>query len=359
MNPLLRSAPCCIFICIVGCLLSVPIFTSAEETIDEITFLNWSEYMDPALIEKFEEQYHIKVRIITFDSDDNRTAMLVATGGRNVDVALIDGQSIEAYRRRDWLAPVNESVIPNISHIDSKWRIAYTGAEEYSVPYFWGTTGIVYRTDLVPTPITSWMQIFRPEPQLHGKIFMLPQSRELIDIALKSLGHSVNATDKAAYEEAHKLLLGQKPFVKKYDNLSLNKNSALIKGSIVAAATYNGDALALINIDKNIKYVTPEEGGVLWVDYLVILAKSEKKKAAEAFLNFLNIPKNAAQLAQFVHYASPNREAEKLLPQEFLNDATIYPSAEILKKYELEHNLPPRIHRVRTTIFADVTSGKI
>jgi spermidine/putrescine transport system substrate-binding protein len=360
MNTLFRPAPCYIFICIVGYLLFLPICISAgQETVDEITFLNWGEYMDPALIEKFEKEYQIKVRTITFDSDDNRTGMLIATEGENFDVALIDGQSIEAYRRRGWLAPISEDNIPNISHIESKWRTAYAGAKEYSVPYFWGTIGIAYRKDLAPTPIMRWMQMFRPAPELQGKMFMLPQSRELIDLALKSLGYSVNTTEETAYNEARQLLLAQKPFVKKYDIPALHENSALVKGTVIAAVTYSGDAMALIDIEKNITYVAPEEGGILWVDYLVIMKKSKKKKAAETFINFLNIPENAARLAQFVHYASPNREAAKLLPPEFLNDTTIYPSAPVLEKYEIEKILPPRIHRIRTSIFADVTNGKI
>jgi spermidine/putrescine transport system substrate-binding protein len=345
--------------CIIGCMLSFPHSSPAEQATSELTFLNWAEYMDPELIAKFEKEYKVNVRTITYDSDDNRTGMLIATEGKIFDVALIDGDSIEAYRRRGWLEPITADNIPNVSLIDPKWCNAYPGAKTFTVPFFWGTTGIAYRNDLVPEPITSWMQIFKPRAELQGKIFMLPQSRELIDLALKTLGHSVNTTDKGAYEEARQLLLQQKPFVQKYDIPTLSEKSALITGTVVAAASYSGDALALKDIDAKISYVAPQEGGILWVDYLVILAGSENKKTAEAFINFLNIPENAAQLAQFVKYASPNRAAEKLLPPEFLNDTTIYPPSEILQKYELEQILPPRIHRIRTNIFAEVTSGKI
>lgn len=325
----------------------------------ELTFLNWADYIDPELIEKFEKQYNAKVHQITYDSDDGRTRMLISTDGANFDVAVVDGDSLEAYSQRGWLEPVDSISIPRLELLYPKWRQAYPKAQEFAVPYFWGTTGIAYRTDLVGKPLTKWMQIFKPEESLHGKIFMLSQSRELIDIALKTLGHSVNTTDKKVYEEVKKLLKEQQPYVKKYDVPSVNDTSALVKGTVVAAMTYNGDAMMLNDVDENIIYVTPEEGGVLWVDYLVVFAKGKNKKLAQDFINFLNLPENAAQLAQHVYYASPNMEAEKLLPKDFLEDIKIYPPEDILKRYEIEKKLPPIIQKIRASIFSEVTAGKI
>jgi len=339
--------------------LALPPPLSAQESVSEITFLNWNDYIDPEILDKFEKEHHIKVRVVNFDSDDGRTRMLIATEGREFDVAIVDGNSLEGYMRRNWLAPIHADKIPNISRIDTRWRTAHPFAATHAVPYFWGTTGIAYRKDLVKQPITSWLQLFRPAPELQGKIYMLPQTRELIDIALKASGHSLNSANEGDYQEARQLLLDQKPFVRKYDFLALNAQSAMLDGSIVAAATYNGDALILHDLDDRITYVTPKEGGVLWVDYLVILAKSERIDMAEKFVNFLNEPENAAQLAIWVQYASPNRDAEKLLPKEFRNNPSIYPPQEILEHYEIDGNLPAKIHQIRSTVFAEVTGGKI
>lgn len=334
-----------------------PLF--AKEAIGEITFLNWDEYIDPTLLTKFEKEYKIKVRVVHFDSDDGRTRMLLATEGGEFDVAIVDGDSLEGYRQRDWLATIQPDKVPNIEHIDPKWRSAHPFAATHAVPYFWGTTGIAYRKDLVKEPITSWLQLFRPAPELQGKIYMLPQTRELLDIALKCSGHSLNSADEQDYREARQLLVEQQPFVRKYDFLALNAQSAILDGSIVAAATYSGDALTLHDLDERIVYVTPKEGGVLWIDYLVVLVKSKRKAMAEKFVNFLHEPENAAQLALWAQYASPNREAEKLLPPEFRNNKTIYPPKEIFERYEIDGKLPAQIHRIRSTIFAEVTSGKI
>ena len=196
--------------------------------------------------------------------------------------------------------------------------------------------------------------------ELHGKIFMLPQSRELIDIALKTLGYSINSSgDPEAYKQAKKLLLAQKQYVRKYDVPAVHEGSSLISGEILAAAAYNGDALALQEFNENITFVIPSEGSILWVDYLVVMAKSDKKKLAMDFINFLNQPRIAAAQAEYMYYASPNAEAEKLLPKEFLTDEVIYPGDDVLEKCEIEHKLPARNYKTRNSIFMEVTRGKI
>jgi spermidine/putrescine transport system substrate-binding protein len=131
---------------------------------------------------------------------------------------------------------------------------------------------------------------------------------------------------------------------------------------IVLAATIGGagDFIPkVVQLNENIAFVVPSEGSILWVDYLVVMAKSEKKKLAMEFVNFLNDPKNAAEHAEYMYYASPNAGAEKLLPKEFFSDPLIYPSDEILEKCEIENKLPPRVYKSRNSIFMEVTRGKI
>ncbi|MDX2493377.1 MAG: spermidine/putrescine ABC transporter substrate-binding protein [Desulfuromusa sp.] len=342
----------------VAVLTSIPV--QAANTVQELTFLNWGDYLSPDLQEKFETKFNAKIRLVTFDSDDNRNSLLLSTEGKNFDVALIDGNSIPSYIRRGWLTPISENDIPNSKHIIPRWSNAYEGAKEYSVPYFWGTVGIAYRSDLVKSPITSWMDILKPAEELQGRIFMFPQSRELVDIGLKALGYSVNTlNDPKAYKEVKKLLLDQKPYVKKYDNLAVDETSALIKGEILAATNYSGDALTLQAINEDISYIVPSEGSFLWVDYLVVMAKSEKKKLAMDFINFLNSPENAAEHAEYMYYATPNAAAEKLLTKEFLDDPYIYPEKDVMDNCEIEVKLPPRVNKTRNLIYSEVTRGKI
>ncbi|MDX2495411.1 MAG: spermidine/putrescine ABC transporter substrate-binding protein [Desulfuromusa sp.] len=339
-------------------LISIPV--QAANPIQELTFLNWGDYLSPDLQKKFETKFNVKIRLVTYDSDDNRNSLLLSTDGKNFDVALIDGNSIPSYIRSGWLTPISDKDIPNRKHIIPRWRDAYEGAKEYSVPYFWGTVGIAYRSDLVKSPMTSWMDILKPAEELRGKIFMFPQSRELVDIGLKALGYSVNTlNDPKAYKEVKKLLIEQKPYVKQYDCLAIDETSALIKGEILAATNYSGDALTLQAINEDITYIVPSEGSFLWVDYLVVMAKSEKKKLAMDFINFLNNPENAAEHAEYMYYATPNAAAEKLLAKEFLDDPYIYPAKDVMEKCEIEAKLPPRINKTRNLIYSEVTRGKI
>jgi spermidine/putrescine transport system substrate-binding protein len=307
----------------------------------KLVILNCSEYMDQEVVEKFEQQFNAEVSEVYFESDDLRDDMMLETSATGYDLVLINGISVDKYAKRGWIAPLDEAKLPNLKHVDDHWRDAFDSARDYTVPYFWGTMGIAYRADLIEQPPTSWMDLFRPAEELHGKIGMVENSRDLIGMALKALGHSANSSDPAALKAAEKLLLEQKPYVHTYNYLALNEHSALV----------SGDALMVQELDENIEYVLPEEGGNIWVDYLAVLEGSRNKDLAWAFINFLNEPEHAAQLAEFVYYATPNTAAEKLLPQEFLEEPVIYPSAESLAKSEFYRPLPPRSIKKRNLAF--------
>lgn len=318
----------------------------------ELVFLNWSEYMDPELVEKFEQQHNVKVREVYFESDDLRDEILLETDGMGYDLAIVNGVMLDTYRKRGWLAAVTTGQIPNLKHIDDYWLKAYAGAEGYAAPYFWGTLGIAYRADLVKTAPVSWMDLYKPAEELRGKIAMVDSQRDALGMALKALGYSANSTDTKQVKAAMELLLAQQPYVKTYTYLVLDKNSALVKGDVVMAMVFSGDALMLQEHHDEISYVVPREGGNIWADYLTVLQGSKNKDLAYAFIDFLNEPEHAAQLAEFVYYATPNKAAEKLLPAEFLEDPVIYPVGEILSRSEAYKPLPPRAMKVRNVNFA-------
>ncbi len=312
-----------------------------------LTLLNWSEYLDPELIAKFEQENNAKLNEVYFESDDLRDDMLLENDASGYDLVIVSGAAVDSYQKRNWLAPMDLEQIPNYQHIDKHWLTAFPGAQGYAAPYFWGTMGIAYRSDLVTTPPTSWMDILKPEKAMRGKIAMIESSRDLMTVALKAQGYSANSADAAEIKAAEQLLLAQKPFVKSYNYLALSEESALVTGDVVASMLYSGDALMVQEHNENIEYVLPEEGGNIWVDYLVVLDKSRNKDLAFALINFLNAPENAAQLAEFVYYATPNKAAEQLLPAEFLEDPVIYPSKEALVNSEFHTPLPPRAVKKR------------
>jgi len=330
--------------------------TFAADT-KELVFLTWAEYMDPDLIEQFESRYNTKVKFIYFESDELRDDMLLSTNNA-FDVICTNGRSIKAYSNRGWITPITDADVPNKKHIHTRWAHAFPYANEYAIPFFWGTLGIAYRKDLVTTPITSWQQLLKPKTDLQGKITLVKDARDLMAMALKSQGYSVNTENTDELKLAKHLLHEQKPYIKNYTYTLLSKESALVTGEAVALISYNGDAMQLIEHNNNITYVIPDEGTNIWVDYLVVSKNSTKKKLAMNFINFLNEPINAAKLAQYVYYASPNHTAEKYLPKDFLADPVIYPDETRLKKSEFYRELSPRIQKKYNTILPHITEQK-
>ncbi len=341
-----------IFLIFSICVLTSVTALTSKKT---ISFLTWADYIDPDLIRSFEAEFNIKVKEVYFETDEEREQKLAYTSGEGYDLILVSGPYIASHSKRNWISPLDLSQIPNIEHIDDRWRNAYPKAETYAVPYLWGAIGIAYRTDLMSEKIVSWKQFFEPHPSLSGKIGMINDSKEVIGMALKSFEYSINSENSMELEKVEQLLLSQKPFVREYSTPNLTKKSPMVSGEMWMRMTYNGDALMLQEYSSKIEFVVPKEGTGLWVDYLTIPQSSKKKDSAMAFINFLNSPKNAARLAAYVYYATPNKSAENFLPPDHLTNPVIYPPKEVLDRSEFFKKLPPKIERKRNLIFLKVT----
>ncbi|MBF0614583.1 MAG: spermidine/putrescine ABC transporter substrate-binding protein [Magnetococcales bacterium] len=335
-----------LFVAMLVCCLFYSLFGMAEANKKkEIVLLNWSEYMDPELLQQFEKKTGIHVREVNFETDETRDELLTRTGGKGFDLFVVSGERVQSYVNRKWLARLDTRLLPNTKHIAPRWITAYPDLEKFAVPIFWGTLGIGYRTDLVADNITKWQQLLQPAEKLRQRIVMEKESRDLMGVAMKIQGHTWNHYEEAAIEQAEKLLMAQKPFVRAYGYPSLDKTSGLVTGEVWMAMLYNGDAISLKELEPRIDYVVPEEGTMLWVDCLVVLESSPRKAMAYAFIDFLHEPDNAAQLAHHLHYATVNQAAELLLKPEHKNNPVIYPPDAILKRSEFLIKPPPQIDR--------------
>ncbi|WP_462320529.1 polyamine ABC transporter substrate-binding protein [Halochromatium sp.] len=329
---------------------------SDREPVRKLRMLTWPDYIDPEVVADFEQTFAARVQFEYFDSDDARDRIVAQGDGQGFDVLVLDSSAVASYRRRGWISPIDAAKVPNLEHIDPTIDHAYPQTSGYGVPYFWGTTGIAYRADLVPEPPQRWMDLFRPEAALTGRIMMIADSYDLIGMALKALGFSMNSVDDEQLDQATALLLEQKPLLYGYGTLDLGPESLLVSGEVVAAMSYSGDAAMLMEQHDAIRYLVPEEGGPIWIDYLTIGAQGETDLAA-ALINFLNRPEIAAQNARYLYYATPNRAAEALLPDAFLNDPLIYPAAKTLTRCEHYKPLPPEAIRRRVQAFSTVVYG--
>jgi spermidine/putrescine transport system substrate-binding protein len=339
---------------VVGLLVALSFTSPVQAAPRELKILIWPDYLDPTVVQDFEKQHNAELKQFYFASDDNRNEIVQENGAQGYDLVLIDGPTITYYVKRGWLAPLDDRTIPHRSAVSAKWSALYPDAPDYAVPYLWGTLGIAYREDLIKGPITRWQDLFTPAPELHHKIAMLDSSRDLVGAALKALGYSLNSENATELKEAEKLLVQQRPFVKEYSYVSLGAQSALQTGEVVAAMVFNGDALTLNKVNEHIRYVVPQEGCSLWVDFLAITASSPNKDLAAAFIDFINIPEVAARQAQALSFATPNTAAEQQLPPEFIHNPQIYPPQAILDKSETYKIVSPRAMKKRQEIFSHV-----
>ncbi|PAD22316.1 ABC transporter substrate-binding protein [Terribacillus saccharophilus] len=301
-----------------------------------LTVYNWGDYIDPAVIDEFEKETGITVVYETFDSNE---AMMtkIQQGGTSYDVAVPSEYTIEKMKEEDLLLPIDHSKVPNLKNIDSRFMdLAFDPGNEYSVPYFWGTVGIVYNTKQIDgIEFNSWEDLW--DPALKNKIVLIDGAREIVGMGLNSLHYSLNDTDPEHLQEAYDKLVSLKPNVRA---LLGDENKLLMaSGEVSIGITWSGDASEIMAENEDLDYVVPEEGSNLWFDNMVIPKTAKNIDAAHEFINFMLDPKIAAQNTEYVSYSTPNKEALQYMPEEMVNDERFYPPPELTDRLEVYENL--------------------
>ncbi|WP_175073310.1 PotD/PotF family extracellular solute-binding protein [Terribacillus sp. AE2B 122] len=301
-----------------------------------LTVYNWGDYIDPAVIDEFEKQTGITIVYETFDSNE---AMMtkIQQGGTSYDVAVPSEYTIEKMKEEDLLLPIDHSKVPNLKNIDSRFMdLAFDPGNEYSVPYFWGTVGIVYNTKQIDgIEFNSWEDLWNPA--LKNEIVLIDGAREIVGMGLNSLHYSLNDTDPERLQEAYDKLVSLKPNVRA---LLGDENKLLMaSGEVSIGITWSGDASEIMAENEDLDYVVPEEGSNLWFDNMVIPKTAKNIDAAHEFINFMLDPKIAAQNTEYVSYSTPNKEALQYMPEEMVNDERFYPPPELTDRLEVYENL--------------------
>ncbi|WP_366248009.1 ABC transporter substrate-binding protein [Terribacillus aidingensis] len=301
-----------------------------------LTVYNWGDYIDPEVIDDFEKETGITVVYETFDSNE---AMMtkIQQGGTSYDVAVPSEYTIEKMKEEDLLLPIDHSKIPNLKNIDPRFMdLTFDPGNEYSVPYFWGTVGIVYNTKQIEgIDFNSWEDLW--DPALKNKIVLIDGAREIMGMGLNSLHYSLNDTDPEHLQEAYDKLVSLKPNVRA---LLGDENKLLMaSGEVSIGITWSGDASEIMAENEDLDYVVPEEGSNLWFDNMVIPKTAKNIDAAHEFINFMLDPKIAAQNTEYVSYSTPNKEALQYMPEEMVNDERFYPPTELTDRLEVYENL--------------------
>ena len=330
-------------------LVAVLIFTGSAARSDRVVNVcSWGEYIDEELITEFEEQTGIRVNYQTAESNEALYS-LIKMGGADFDVIVPSDYMIGRLIEEDMLAELDYSAIPNYDLIDEQYKsLSFDPENKYTVPYTWGTVGIIYNTAMVDEPITSWGAMF--DEKYAGQVLMINNSRDALMAALCYLGYDINTTDESQLEEAFQLIYDAKE-KGVYQAFVMDEIFGKMEGGNAAIAMYYaGDYLTMLENNEDLAFVVPDEGSNWFVDAMCVLKSSQHQAEAMEWINFIaGTDANLANM-DYIWYASPNAEAlaeypayyeemyDEPLDEEIYNIMAAPP--EVLERCELYINLP-------------------
>lgn len=329
----------------------------------EVYVYNWGEYIDESVIKQFEEETGIKVVYDLFETNEEMYPVIQA-GAVKYDVVCPSDYMIQKMRENNLLAEINLDNVPNLKEVDPKYlemSKSFDPENKYSVPYSWGTVGILYNTKMVDAKDvpTKWSDLWNEK--FKDSILMQDSVRDSFMVALKSLGYSMNTTNEAEIKEAKELLIKQKPLVQAY--VIDQVRDKMIGGEAAIGVIYSGEMLYIqnevknLNLDYSLEYVIPEEGTNLWLDSWVIPANAPNKENAEKWINFLCRPDIAKKNFEYITYPTPNKGAFDLLDPELRNNKTLFPESDVLKNSEVYKYLGDQVDSLYNEAWKEVKSN--
>ena len=299
----------------------------------EVVVYNWGEYLDPVVLEMFTEETGIKV---VYDEYETNEIMYpkVSSGAIAYDVICPSDYMVDKMRKNDMLSPINMDNIPNLENIEPmflKWSKEFDPDNTYSVPYCWGTVGILYNKSMVDEPVDSWSILW--DEKYKDSILMQDSVRDAMMVAEKMLGFSINSDNEEEISECAQLLIEQKPLVQAY--VVDQARDKMIAGEAALAVIYSGEAIFAQRENPDLEYVIPKEGSNLWTDSWVIPKNAPNKENAEAFINFMCRPDIALINFEFLTYSTPNYAGRALIEDEEIRNSPIaFPDEEMLEGCE-------------------------
>ena len=354
----------CAYVCAAALLLGIGYLFLMPHAQNQITLnvYNWGQYMADGsdgsmeVIKEFEARYpHIKVNYSTFDSNEIMYSKL-ANGGITVDLIFPSDYMIARMISEDMLLPLNFDNIPNYQYIDENFRnTAYDPENTYSVPYTWGTVGILYNTKYVDeADITGWELLWNEK--YAGKILTFGNSRDAFGIAQFMLGYDLNTTSKSELDHCAELLKQQKPVLQQY---VMDEIFAIMQNEEAwIAPYYAGDCLTMMGENENLAFYLPEDQGFnMFIDAMCIPTCAKEKEAAELLINFLCEPEIAGANMDWICYGTPLSAAKEFIDPETVADPVTYPNEESLVNGSSFAYLPEEISRYMESLFMDVRNS--
>ena len=329
--------------------LSSPSPTLPPSLAREMILYDWEEDMPQSVLDAFTQEYGVKVTYLTYKAMEE--AQLNIIKGEVYDVVVLENDILTLLVPERLLAEINYDHIPNFSHIAPNFKdLSYDPGNKYSIPYNWGSIGLVVRSDLVEKMPARWADLWAP--QYAGKVAVRDDvPYDLIGATLKSLGYPLNTEDPAILAQVEQRLLELRPNVIFAESYAEAAVPLLLSSEAVILLGWAEDVIAARAENDAIAYVIPEDGTMLWGDSFVIPANSPHKYTAEVFINFLLRPEISAQMVNENYYAMANEAAYPLIKPEIRKDPVIFPSDRDLANAEVFLPLSPAGDRLYQEIW--------
>ncbi len=318
-----------------------------------INVYNWGDYIDESVIGEFEEKHGINVNYEMYDTNE-AMYQKIKPGAVSYDIAIPSDYMISKMIKEDMLHKIDLNNVPNYKYIDDNFKnLEYDPANEYSVPYMWGTVGILYNKTMIKEPVDSWNILW--DEKYKKQILMQDSQRETVGVALQKLGYSLNTRNLDQLEKAKLELIKQKPLVLAY--VGDEVKDKMISGEAALAVVWAGDAVTMMTANPDLDYAVPKEGSNFFVDGMVIPKTSKHKKEAELFINFMCETETALKNTNYIGYSTPHTEAKKMLDENVANNPVAYPSDEVLKTCEVYRDLED-MAKVYDRIWTEIKAAK-
>jgi spermidine/putrescine transport system substrate-binding protein len=324
-HPLLLAAAVCAAALLVSCNRAKPV----------LHVYNWSDYMKPELLTRFEKENNCTVVMDLYDANEVMYAKIKA-GASGYDVCFPSSYFVSIMEKQGMLQPIKHDLLPNLKNIDRAVpRITEDSAMHHSVPYMVSATGFGFLKSRVKDVKASWTIFDRVD--LKGRITMLNDPREVLGAALKLLGYSINTTVDSQLAQARDVAIRWKRNIAKYE--SDQYKNGLVSGEFLLCQGYNGDVVQLMADNKDVGFLLPAEGTLIAVDNMVVLKESKMVALAHTFINFMLDPAVSAENMEFLSYMAPNIEGKKLLPETVRSNPAIILSDELIAHSEVLKDL--------------------
>ena len=333
--------------------LMLPVCASAQEVVN---VFNWEDYIDESVLAQFEQETGIHVNYMRFTTNEDMIVQVEANPGA-FDVCFPSDYIVERMLSKDMLAEIDYDKVPNAQYILANLRSPdYDPNNVHSLPYMWGTVGILYNTTMVEEPVDSWGILW--DSKYKSNVFMLDSFRDSMGVTLKYLGHSMNTRDIIALESCKDKLIEQKKngIVKAYQ-VDETKDK-MVAGEAALAVMWSGDAQYAIDLNPDLAYSIPSEGSNIWIDAMVIPKNAQNMDNALKFVDFLCRPDIAQKNCEAIWYSSPNSGAIELMGEDYIENPVMNPTDEEVARCEFFHDIDETFMPVYTALWQEVKNAK-